>query len=53
LNESGAKKRILEVYLNTIKMGKGIYGIEAASCQYYYKAKDLTQMRQQPLCVFA
>jgi monofunctional biosynthetic peptidoglycan transglycosylase len=25
------KKRILEVYLNVIEMGKGIYGIESAS----------------------
>jgi monofunctional biosynthetic peptidoglycan transglycosylase len=31
------KKRILEVYLNTIEMGKGLYGIEAASQQYYHK----------------
>jgi monofunctional biosynthetic peptidoglycan transglycosylase len=38
------KKRILEVYLNTIEMGKGIYGIEAAAQQYYHKhAKDLTR----------
>jgi len=38
------KKRILEVYLNTIEMGKGIYGIEAAARQYYHKhAKVLTQ----------
>ncbi len=38
------KKRILEVYLNTIEMGKGIYGIEAAS-QFYFKtsAKNLTR----------
>ncbi len=38
------KKRILEVYLNTIEMGKGIFGIEAASQQYFHKhAKDLSR----------
>jgi len=38
------KKRILEVYLNTIEMGKGIYGIEAAARQYYHKsAKNLSR----------
>ncbi|MEP6466659.1 MAG: monofunctional biosynthetic peptidoglycan transglycosylase [Parafilimonas sp.] len=38
------KKRILEVYLNTIEMGKGIYGIEAASEQYFHKhAKELSR----------
>src|SRR6478735_7611061 len=38
------KKRILEVYLNTVEMGKGIFGIEAAARQYYHKhAKVLTQ----------
>lgn len=37
------KKRILEVYVNVIEWGDGIYGIEAAS-QFYFKksAKDLT-----------
>lgn len=30
------KRRILEVYLNVIELGPGIYGAEAAS-QYYYK----------------
>lgn len=38
------KKRILEVYLNSIEMGKGIYGIEAAAWQYFNKpAKHLTR----------
>jgi len=38
------KKRILEVYLNVIEMGKGIYGIEAASQAYFHKhAKNLSQ----------
>lgn len=38
------KKRILEVYLNTIEMGPGIFGIEAAAQQYYKKpAKHLTR----------
>lgn len=38
------KKRILEVYLNTIEMGKGVFGIEAASQQYFHKhAKDLSR----------
>lgn len=37
------KERIMEVYLNTIEMGNGIYGIEAASQHWYNKsAKDLT-----------
>jgi monofunctional glycosyltransferase len=38
------KKRILEVYLNVIEMGKGIYGIETAAQAYFHKpAKDLTR----------
>lgn len=38
------KKRVLEVYLNTIEMGKGIYGIEAAAQVYYHKpAKSLSK----------
>lgn len=38
------KKRIMEVYLNVIEMGPGIFGIEAASKAYFGKhAKDLTR----------
>lgn len=38
------KKRILEVYLNVAEMGKGIFGIEAASQAYFNKpAKKLTR----------
>jgi len=29
------KERILEVYLNSIEMGQGIYGVEAASLQWF------------------
>jgi monofunctional biosynthetic peptidoglycan transglycosylase len=38
-----SKQRILEVYLNSIEMGKGVYGAEAAS-QYWFKtsAKKLS-----------
>lgn len=39
------KRRILEVYLNVIEMGKGIYGIESASNVYFKKsARDLNRM---------
>ena len=38
------KKRILEVYLNVIEMGKGIYGAEAAAHAYFKKpASKLTR----------
>lgn len=38
------KQRILEVYLNVIEMGKGIYGAEAAAQAYFKKpAKNLTR----------
>lgn len=39
-----SKKRIMEVYLNMIEMGDGIYGAEAASRVYFKKrAKDLSR----------
>ena len=38
------KQRILEVYLNVIEMGPGIFGIEAAAQHYFNKsAKNLTR----------
>jgi monofunctional biosynthetic peptidoglycan transglycosylase len=36
------KRRIMEVYLNTVEMGPGVYGVEAASQRYFgTSAKDL------------
>jgi monofunctional glycosyltransferase len=40
-----SKKRILEIYLNVIEWGEGIYGAEAAS-RYYFK-KSASQLTQQ------
>ena len=31
------KRRILEIYLNTIELGDGIYGVEAAANRYFHK----------------
>lgn len=39
-----SKERIMEVYLNSIEMGNGIYGAEAASTYWFKKsAKDLNK----------
>jgi monofunctional biosynthetic peptidoglycan transglycosylase len=46
------KKRILEVYLNVIEMGKGVFGIEAAAQRYFRKpAAKLT--RREAACIAA
>jgi monofunctional biosynthetic peptidoglycan transglycosylase len=38
------KKRILEVYLNVIEMGPGVFGVEAASRKYFGKsARNLSR----------
>lgn len=44
------KSRILEIYLNIIEFGPGIYGVEAAS-QHYYKrsASNLSQAQSAAL----
>jgi monofunctional biosynthetic peptidoglycan transglycosylase len=43
LEEELGKRRILEIYLNVIEWGDGIYGAEAASHTYFGKpSKDLS-----------
>lgn len=47
-----SKKRIMEVYLNVIEMGDGIYGIEAASQAYFHKpASQLTNHEAAAIAV--
>jgi monofunctional biosynthetic peptidoglycan transglycosylase len=42
------KERIMEVYLNSIEMGNGVYGAQAAAEHWYRKdAKDLTPYKPQ------
>jgi monofunctional biosynthetic peptidoglycan transglycosylase len=37
------KQRIMEVYLNTVEMGPGVYGVEAAAQKYFHvSAKDVS-----------
>ncbi|KAA8735436.1 monofunctional biosynthetic peptidoglycan transglycosylase [Acinetobacter qingfengensis] len=39
-----SKQRILEVYMNSVELGDGIYGVEAASRRYFGKsAKNLSK----------
>jgi len=47
-----SKKRIMEVYLNVIEMGDGIYGVEAASQAYFNKpASQLTNQQAAAIAV--
>ncbi|MDO6595796.1 monofunctional biosynthetic peptidoglycan transglycosylase [Oceanihabitans sp. 2_MG-2023] len=46
-----SKERIMEVYLNSIEMGNGIYGVEAAS-QYWFN-KSASQLSQQEAAAIA
>jgi monofunctional biosynthetic peptidoglycan transglycosylase len=43
------KKRILEVYINIIEMGDGIYGVEAASQAYFNKSSTKLTSHQSAL----
>ena len=45
------KKRIMEVYLNVIEMGDGIYGAEAATQHYYNKPAVSLTKREAALLV--
>lgn len=46
------KRRIMEVYLNVAEMGKGIYGVQAASEHYYHvSAKNLSRQEAIRLAV--
>ncbi|MGO9937069.1 MAG: transglycosylase domain-containing protein [Terracidiphilus sp.] len=40
------KRRILELYLNVVEWGSGIYGAESA-CHYYYRTAARNVGRQQ------
>ena len=43
------KRRILEVYLNTVDWGTGVMGAEAASMAYFQKHSDKLTTRQSAL----
>ncbi|WP_234496319.1 monofunctional biosynthetic peptidoglycan transglycosylase [Vibrio maritimus] len=46
------KERIMEVYLNVIEFGPGIYGVEAASQQFFgIQSKELTAIQAAQLAV--
>jgi monofunctional glycosyltransferase len=45
------KKRIMEVYLNVIETGDGLYGVEAASQKYFGKSSENLTRRQAALII--
>jgi monofunctional biosynthetic peptidoglycan transglycosylase len=47
-----SKERIMEVYLNVIEMGPGIYGIEAAS-QHYFRHSAAKLSREEAALIAA
>ncbi|WP_339888842.1 monofunctional biosynthetic peptidoglycan transglycosylase [uncultured Flavobacterium sp.] len=47
-----SKERIMEVYLNSIEMGDGVYGAQAASKHWYHKeAKNLSRIEAAGIAV--
>ena len=52
MEQALSKKRILELYLNTVEWGDGIFGAEAASRHYFEKpASELTRREADRLAV--
>ena len=48
-----SKKRILEIYLNVIEWGRGIYGIEAAAKHYFNQnASNLSEFQAAQLATY-
>ncbi len=47
-----SKKRILEVYLNVIEMGQGVYGAETAA-QYYFEKSAKSLSKKQAALIIA
>ncbi|MFB9056909.1 monofunctional biosynthetic peptidoglycan transglycosylase [Mariniflexile ostreae] len=47
-----SKERIIEVYLNSIEMGNGVYGAEAAS-QHWFKKSAIKLSRQEAAAIAA
>ena len=45
------KERIMEVYLNVVELGDGIYGVEAASQRYFKKSAARLNAPQAALLV--
>jgi monofunctional biosynthetic peptidoglycan transglycosylase len=43
------KRRIMEMYLNEIEMGEGIYGAEAAAQEYFHKPAKKLSIRESAL----
>ena len=43
------KKRIIEVYANVIELGEGVYGVEAASQQFFRKSANQLTKREASL----
>lgn len=46
-----SKQRILEVYLNVVEFGEGIYGIEAAARHYFQKSAHQLSREQAALLI--
>lgn len=46
-----SKRRILEVYLNVIEFGEGVYGVEAASRKYFKKPAEKLSASEAALLI--